>query len=175
MLTLVKRILPRRLISLSIGVWLVLGFALVIGAFAAASAVALRSTRGATADLARMQQQFEPFSRSVRELGDGLATFDRVVLAYLRADTPGNRAAAVASAERVSGAANRTRTWSLVRFATDKPACERITDHQAEGFRLLDMQDDHRRTHCLGSSNRSRRWTGASRARAAAESSSGTA
>ncbi len=35
-----------------------------------------------------MQQQFEPLSRSVRDLGDGVATFDRTVLAYLRADTP---------------------------------------------------------------------------------------
>ena len=94
-------------LSLPIGVWLVLGFALVIGAFAAASVVALRSTRNATVDLANMQQQFEPLSRSVRDLGDGLATFDRTILAYLRADTRDNRAAAVAAAERLSHSANQ--------------------------------------------------------------------
>ena len=68
---------------MTISVWLLLGFALVIGAFAVASVVSLRSTRHATVDLGRMQQQFEPLSRSVRDLGDGLATFDRAVLAYL--------------------------------------------------------------------------------------------
>ena len=99
---------PVRRIGLPIAMWLVLGFALVIGAFAAASVVSLRSTRNTTADLARMQQQFEPLSRNVRDLGDGLATFDRAVLAYLRADTLDNRVAAVASAERLSSAANRT-------------------------------------------------------------------
>ena len=140
MMTLVKRILPRRRISLPIGVWLVLGFALVIGAFAAASVVSLRSTRNATADLARMQQQFEPLSRSVRDLGDGLATFDRAVLAYLRADTPDNRAAAVAlgGALVVRRQSNRGR-GSGRRLAADAPARDaRIADHEAEGFRLLD-------------------------------------
>src|SRR5512145_3006662 len=38
----------KRLTGLSIGVWLVLGFALVIGAFVAASVLAMRSTRNAT-------------------------------------------------------------------------------------------------------------------------------
>jgi hypothetical protein len=55
-----------------------------------------------------MQQQFEPLSRSVRDLGDGLATFDRAVLASLRADTRDNRAAVADSAERLSRAANKT-------------------------------------------------------------------
>jgi len=52
----------------------------VIGAFAVASVVSLRSTRHATFDLARMQQQFEPLSHSVHDLGDDLAhgTGDRL-------------------------------------------------------------------------------------------------
>ena len=137
---------PARRMSLPIGVWLVLGFAFVIGAFVAASAVALRSTRGATDDLARMQQQFEPLTRSVRELGVGLATFDRVVLAYLRADTPGNRIAAAESAERVSRAANRTLETGAGKSPPVGPVLERIARHQAEGFRLLDMQDERRRS-----------------------------
>ena len=131
-----------RRIGLPIGMWLVLGFALVIGAFAAASVVSLRSTRNATADLARMQQQFEPLSRSVRELGDGLATFDRAVLAYLRADSADNRIAATAAAERLSRAANRTLDVGAPEDSTPVgPLLQRIADHEAEGFRLLDMQD----------------------------------
>ena len=49
-----------RPVGLPIGVWLVLGYALVIVAFATAIAVSLRSTQSAPAELAKMQQQFEP-------------------------------------------------------------------------------------------------------------------
>src|SRR5512138_391505 len=91
----------RRSTRLSIGAWLILVFALVIGAFAVATGVSLHGTRRATTDLARMQQEFEPLSRSVRDLGDGLAAFDRAVLASLRADTPSNRDAAYSSAEHL--------------------------------------------------------------------------
>ena len=135
-----------RAIGLPIGAWLVLGFALVIAAFAAASVVSLRSTRTATADLARMQQQFEPLSRSVRDLGDGMAAFDRAVLAYLRADSPGKRAAVVANAERLARAANLT---ADVGAGDALPAVthllQQIAEHESEGFRLLDMQDERRR------------------------------
>jgi len=131
---------------MTISVWLLLGFALVIGAFAVASVVSLRSTRHATVDLARMQQQFEPLSRSVRDLGDGLATFDRAVLASLRADTRDNRAAVADSAERLSRAANKTLDVSTATDASPvEPLVQRIADHQAEGFLLLSMQEERRR------------------------------
>ena len=137
---------PARLIGMTISAWLLLSFALVIGAFAVASVVSLRSTRHATVDLARMQQQFEPLSRSVRDLGDGLATFDRAVLAYLRADTRDNRAAVADSAERLSRAANRTLDVSATGDASPvAPLLQRIADHQAEGFLLLNMQEERRR------------------------------
>lgn len=135
-----------RLISMSISVWLLLGFSLVIGAFALASVVSLRSTQLATLDLARMQQQFEPLSRSVRDLGDGLATFDRAVLASLRADTRDNRAAVAVSAERLSRAANRTLDVGTSADASPMtPLLQRIADHQADGFQLLKLQDERRR------------------------------
>jgi diguanylate cyclase (GGDEF)-like protein len=131
--------------SLSIGAWLVLAFALVIGAFALATGVSLHGTRLATADLARMQQEFEPLSRSVRDLGDGLAAFDRAVLASLRADTPGNRATAYASAERLSAAATgSTEIGDSDEAAAVTALLQPIADHQAEGFRLLAMQNQRR-------------------------------
>lgn len=136
-----------RPIGLPIGVWLVLGYALVIVAFAAAIAVSLRSTQSATAELAKMQRQFEPLSRSVRDLGEGLAAFDRVVLAYVRADTSENRAAVMAAAKRLTVAANRTVDAGA---AEASPAAghllQQVADHEAEGFRLLNMQDERRRS-----------------------------
>jgi len=64
--------LPRGF-GLPISAWLVVGFAVVIGAFATTSIVAVRGTRQATADLATMQRQFEPLAHTVRELGDAMA------------------------------------------------------------------------------------------------------
>ena len=134
-----------RSIGLPIAAWLVLGFAFVIGAFAVATGVALRSTHQATTDLARMQYEFEPLSRTVRDLGDGLAAFDRAVLAYLRADTRENRAAAVVSAERLAAAA--TESVDLGHGADARVVSDllgQVAAHQAEGFRLLAMQDQRR-------------------------------
>jgi diguanylate cyclase (GGDEF)-like protein len=137
---------PARSLSLPIGVWLVLGFALVIGAFATASFVALQSTRNATVDLANMQRQFEPLSRSVRDLGDGLATFDRTILAYLRADTRDNRTAAVAATERLSHAVNQAHDVRAVDESDPVAAVMRqIAGHQVDGLRLLELQDRRRR------------------------------
>jgi diguanylate cyclase (GGDEF)-like protein len=136
-----------RSVRLPITAWLVLGFALVIGAFALATGVSLHSTQLATADLERMQHEFEPLSRSVRELGDGIAAFDRAVLAYLRADTRDNRAAALASAERLSVAATRSADVpgsDAQEAAAVRALLQQIADHQAEGFRLLEMQKDRR-------------------------------
>ena len=136
---------PTRRSGLPVGAWLLIGFALVIAAFAVASVVSLRSTRNATIDLDNMQRRFEPLSRSVRDLGDGLATFDRAVLASLRADTPGNRDAAVATAEKLSDAANRTvAPGEHGESASIQAVLPRIAEHQAEGLRLLRLQDERR-------------------------------
>ena len=165
-----------RLIGMPIGAWLVLGFALVIGAFAAASVVSLRSTHEATADLANMQQQFEPLSRSVRDLGDGLATFDRTVLAYLRADSRDNHAAVLATAQRLSQAANRTLDVGAAGESLPVgPLLQRIADHEADGFppaRLAGRAATH---HCRARTGLCDRWIVASRARAAGASWSATA
>jgi diguanylate cyclase (GGDEF)-like protein len=135
-----------RAIGVPIVVWHVVAFTLVIGAFGVATGIALRSTRLATGDLARMQHEFEPLSNTVRELGDGLATFDRSVLAYLRADSDNNRAAALASAERLSAAATRsTDVGDSDEADAVRALLQRIADHQAEGFRLLGMQEARRR------------------------------
>ena len=138
---------PReRPIGLPIVAALVLAFGGVIGAFAIATGVSLTSTRAATADLARIQQEFEPLARTVRELGDGLAAFDRAVLACLRSDSGDHRTAVFASAERLAVAATRSADTD----AGDGPPTvqdlvREVAEHQAEGFRLLAMQDERRR------------------------------
>ena len=83
--------------GLPIGVWLILGFVFIIGAFVTANILAQRSTRLATSDVARVQQQFEPLARHARELGGTVGTFDRTVLAYLRSPSSENGAGRDAS------------------------------------------------------------------------------
>jgi diguanylate cyclase (GGDEF)-like protein len=136
---------PRFSWRLPISVWLVVGFALVIAAIATGSFKALRSTRAATGDVARMQQEFEPLTRTARDLGDGSSRFDNAVLAYLRKDSPENREAVNQSAIELSRSANR---W----LELEKPGLEdssnrvveQILAHQAEGFRLVELRDARR-------------------------------
>jgi len=135
-----------RAIGLPISAWLFIGFALVIGAFATTSIVAVRSTRQATTDLATMQQQFEPLARSVRDLGDGMAAFDRAVLTFLRADSDDNRAAVADAAARLSNAVTEaTQVGTVAQAETARPLLRRIAERQADGFKLLGMQDQRRR------------------------------
>ena len=94
--------------GLPIGVWLILGFVFIIGAFVTANILAQRSTRLATADVARVQQQFEPLARHARELGAAVGAFDRAVLAYLRSPSSENGAAIVEAGTRLSNLVNQS-------------------------------------------------------------------
>ena len=94
--------------GLPIGVWLILGFVFIIGAFVTANILAQRSTRLATSDVARVQQHFEPLARHARELGDTVGTFDRTVLAYLRSPSSENGAAIVEAGTRLSDLVNHS-------------------------------------------------------------------
>ena len=137
--------LPRGF-GLPISAWLVVGFAVVIGAFATTSIVAVRGTRQATADLATMQRQFEPLAHTVRELGDAMAAFDRAVLAFLRADSDANRSGVADVAARLSRAIDQaSRTDAPADAPGLRDLLARVADRQADGFRLLDMQDERRR------------------------------
>ena len=128
--------------GLPIGAWLVLGFAFIIGAFVTANILAQRSTRLATADVARVQKQFEPLARHARELGAAVAAFDRAVLAQLRSSSPENESAIVAAGIRLSDLVNRsfalTPTGSEARF--DEIATLTAA-HQAEGFQLVALDE----------------------------------
>jgi diguanylate cyclase (GGDEF)-like protein len=133
-------------IGLPISAWLVLGFAFVIGAFAVTSVLALRGTRHAMADVARMQRQFEPLAQNVRDLGESAAAFDRAVLAYLRTDSDANRSAAAAAAARLSQSMNDTADSGSAPSAAPLPSLlSRGAAHQSAGFRLLKLQGQRRR------------------------------
>ena len=129
-------------IGLPIAVWLVTGFALVIGAFVTASYLALRSTRHATTDVTRVQQDLEPLTRKAREIGDTAAAFDRAVLGYLRAESDENRQAVTDAGIRLSAVVNDD-GWAVIgtTHAGFSDAVLRLAEHQADGFAVVNLQD----------------------------------
>jgi len=136
----------RRRIGLPISLWLVLGFAFVIGAFALTGVPALRGMRHAMEDVARTQQLFEPIALGVHDLAESSASFDRAVLAYLQADSEVNRTEVTAAAARLSQSMNGTFDDGSVALAERFPSLlSRGAEHQSAGFRLLDLQDQLRR------------------------------
>ncbi len=130
-------------IGLPIAAWLVLGFALVIGAFVTASLLALRSTRSATTDVTRVQQDLEPLTRKAREIGDSAAAFDRAVLGYLRSYSGENRQAVMDAGVQLSAVAN-DEEWAKAgaEHPAYKEAFLRLAEHEADGFAVVNLQDE---------------------------------
>ena len=92
--------------GLSIALWLIMGFALVIAAFITGSLLARHGTGAATEELTRVRAEIEPLTLAARELGESSAAFDRAVLAYLGTGIDADIAALTAAGTRLSRAAN---------------------------------------------------------------------
>jgi diguanylate cyclase (GGDEF)-like protein len=131
--------------GLSIALWLVMGFALVIAAFVTGSLLAKHGTRVATDELVRVQGAIEPLTRTARELGESAAAFDRAVLAFLGTDSEENRAALVAAGGRLSNGFNHAPDADADDDTTqDRPLGADIAEHQALGFRLAGLRQARR-------------------------------
>jgi len=131
--------------GLSIALWLVMGFALVIAAFVTGGLLAKSGTRHATDELQRVRGEIEPMTQAARELGESAAGFDRAVLAYLGTPSPGNREALVAAGERMSRGFNRAPDSAADGDqAAERPLGIEIADHLAAGFRLARLREERR-------------------------------
>ncbi len=128
--------------GLPIGVWLILGFVFIIGAFVTANILAQRSTRLATADVARVQQQFEPLARHARELGAAVGAFDRAVLGYLRSPSSDNGAIIVEAGTRLSNLVNQGSGLAPSGEEAQFNDIAALTAaHQADGFQLVALEE----------------------------------
>ena len=138
--------LPRTL-GISIAVWLVAGFALMIAAFVTGSLLAGRGADHATDELVEVRSEIELLTNTARELGESSTAFDRAVLAFLATDSPENRAALVTAGERLSRAANAAPQPGALpdQFGGDLIS-EQIARHQALGFRLARLREARRST-----------------------------
>ena len=142
---------PRRVRGMPVAGWLVVGFALVIAAFVTGSVLAQRSVRSATQDVATLLREFEPVSRRARDLREGVDGFDHAVLEYVRDGSPANLEVARQAAARLAATAGGTRgpggppTPGDHRDRLANPLLAALlTAHQANGFRLIDLQQQRR-------------------------------
>ena len=127
--------------GLSIAVWLVLGFVVVIAAFVTGAVLAKRGTHLATDELLRVQSEMEPLTRTAREFGESAAAFERAVLSFLGTDSDGNRAKLVSAGERLARAVNEAPSQTVP--AADSgavPLAEDIAGFQALGFELAALR-----------------------------------
>jgi diguanylate cyclase (GGDEF)-like protein len=127
--------------GLSIVVWLVLGFVVVIAAFVTGAALAKRGTHLATDELLRVQSEMEPLTRTARELGESAAAFERAVLSFLGTDSDGNRAKLVSAGERLARAVNEAPSQAVQAAGSSAvPLAEDIAGFQALGFELAALR-----------------------------------
>ena len=137
---------PRSL-GVSIAVWLVAGFALMIAAFVTGSLLASRGADHATDELVEVRSEIELLTSTARELGESSTAFDRAVLAFLGTDSPENRATLVAAGERLSEAANAApQPGAPADQIGGDHLSEQIARHQALGFRLARLREARRST-----------------------------
>ena len=73
---------------LSLGAWLALGLMAIMVVCLAGNVLVQRSTRLATQNAARVQEELEPLAHRARTLADAIGAFDRTVLTYPK---PGSR------------------------------------------------------------------------------------
>ncbi len=122
--------------GLPIGVWLVLGFALVIAAFVIGSLLAQRGSRLATEELRRVQVDIAPLTRTARDLGESSAAFDRAVLEFLGTDSEQNREELAAAGARLSRAINEAPVSAGRSADPDVTSLPKaLAEHQVLGFR----------------------------------------
>jgi len=131
--------------GISIALWLVSGFALVIAAFVTGSLLASHGADQATGELVGVRSEIELLTSTARELGESSTAFDRAVLAFLGTDSAENRSALVAAGERLARAANAAPEPAATADGLgDDLLSEQIARHQALGFRLARLRDARR-------------------------------
>jgi diguanylate cyclase (GGDEF)-like protein len=122
--------------GLSIALWLVLGFVVVIAAFVTGAMLAKRGTRQATDQLLSVQAEMAPHTRAARELGESAAAFERAVLSVLGNDSDVHRAALATAGERLARAVNGAPAQLTPAGDHSALLVEDIAGYQARGFEL---------------------------------------
>jgi diguanylate cyclase (GGDEF)-like protein len=128
---------------LSLGAWLALGLTAIMVVCLTGNVLVQRSTRLATQNAARVQEELEPLAHRARTLADAIGGFDRAVLTYLK---PGSRPdrAALESARAALQSALSEHEEHLRPEAGIDPGTElpnALSAHEREGVALMDQFD----------------------------------
>ncbi len=126
--------------GLSIALWLVMGFVVVIAAFVTGAMLAKRGTRQATDQLLSVQAEMAPHTRAARELGESAAAFERAVLSVLGNDSDGHRATLATAGERLARAVNGAPAQLAPAGDHSALLVEDIAGYQALGFELAALR-----------------------------------
>lgn len=144
---------PRaRSFRLSLGAWLALGLMAIMVVCLTGNVLVQRSTRLATQNAARVQQELEPLAHRARTLADAIGGFDRAVLTYLKPGSRPDRAAIESShaalQDAVAEHVSHLRPAAGVDPSEDLPHA--LGEHEHTGVALMDQFD--RRAELLASS-----------------------
>src|SRR4249920_2330081 len=135
---------PRaRSFRLSLGAWLALGLMAIMVVCLAGNVLVQRSTRLATQNSARVQEELEPLAHRARTLADAIGAFDRTVLTYPKPGSRQDRAAIESARLTLQDAVAEHLKHLRPQFTIDpRDDLSKVLDeHEHVGVALMDQFD----------------------------------
>jgi diguanylate cyclase (GGDEF)-like protein len=135
---------------LSLTGWLAFGLGGIVVVFLAGNLLVQRSTRLATENVTRVQQELEPLARRARGLSDAISNYERAVLSYLKPGAPTDHAGVDAAQARMQAAITEhiRYTSTDADLAAVRSLADAVTRHETNGSELVQRFD--RRSALLG-------------------------
>ncbi len=136
--------------SLSLSAWLAFGLGGIVVVFLAGNLLVQRSTRLATENVTRVQQELEPLARRARSLSDAISNYERAVLSYLKPGAPTEHTAVDVTQARLQAAITEhiRHTNSDADLEEVRSLADAVTRHETNGSELVQRFD--RRSALLG-------------------------
>jgi len=134
---------PARNHRLSLGAWLALGLMAIMVVCLTGNVLVQRSTRLATQNAARVQEELEPLAHRARTLSDAIGAFDRAVLTYLKPGSRQDRAAIESTRLTLQDAVAEHLKHLRPQFTVDPSddLTKVLDEHERAGVKLMDQFD----------------------------------
>jgi diguanylate cyclase (GGDEF)-like protein len=135
---------------LSLSGWLAFGLGGIVVVFLAGNLLVQRSTRLATENVTRVQQELEPLARRARGLSDAISNYERAVLSYLKPGAPSEHTAVDAAQARLQAAITEHIRYSSsdADLVAVRNLADAVARHEGNGSELVQRFD--RRSALLG-------------------------
>jgi diguanylate cyclase (GGDEF)-like protein len=128
---------------LSLTGWLAFGLGGIVVVFLAGNLLVQRSTRLATENVTRVQQELEPLARRARALSDAISNYERAVLSYLKPGAPAEHSVVDAAQARMQAAITEhiRYTSTDADLAAVRSLADAVTRHETNGSELVQRFD----------------------------------